>query len=128
MSNIFGALRLPASVVFGSGQRRAIGMLAAVITNGSHSPPTAPGFNDFGLLRLYRVTPTSLTQVAEAQTGHWCQNALWSRDNRTLLVTCSIEKEVQVYRYDGNATVTRDAAAALKFEARPSGMSSVSSR
>jgi hypothetical protein len=103
-------------------------MLAAVITNGSHSARTSPAFNDFGLLKLYRVTPTALTQVAEAQTGHWCQNALWSRDNRTLLLTCSVEKEVQLYRYDGNAALTRDAAAALKFEARPSGMSSVSSR
>lgn len=103
-------------------------MLAAVITNGSHSPRDTPAFNDFGLLRLYRVTPTSITQVAEAQTGHWCQNALFSRDNRTILVTCSLEKEIQVYRYDGNATVSRDAAAALKFEARPAGISSISSR
>src|SRR3569833_2241081 len=31
MSNIFGALRLPASVVFGSGQRAAIGMMTAQI-------------------------------------------------------------------------------------------------
>jgi DNA-binding beta-propeller fold protein YncE len=102
-------------------------LLAAVITNGSHSPRTSPAFNDFGLLRLYRVTPTSLTQVAEAQTGHWCQNALFSRDNRTVLMNCSLDKEVQVYRYDGNATLTRDAAS-LKFEPRPAGMSSVSSR
>ena len=29
MTNLFGALRLPASVVFGSGQRAAIGMMAA---------------------------------------------------------------------------------------------------
>jgi sugar lactone lactonase YvrE len=103
-------------------------MLAAVITNGSHSARTSPAFNDFGLLKLYRVTPAVLTQVAEAQTGHWCQNAVWARDNRTLLMTCSVEKEIQVYRYDGNATVTRDAAAALKFEARPAAMATVSSR
>ena len=31
MSGIFGALRLPASVVFGSGQRAAIGMMTAGI-------------------------------------------------------------------------------------------------
>src|SRR3978361_2298844 len=31
MSGIFGALRLPASVVFGSGQRAAIGMITAQI-------------------------------------------------------------------------------------------------
>ena len=43
-------------------------------------------------------------------------------------MTCSVEKEIQVYRYDGNATVTRDAAAALKFEARPAAMATVSSR
>ena len=29
MTNLFGALRLPASVVFGSGQRAALGMMAA---------------------------------------------------------------------------------------------------
>ena len=31
MSGIFGALRLPASVVFGSGQRKAIGLMTAQI-------------------------------------------------------------------------------------------------
>ena len=31
MSPIFGALRLPASVIFGSGQRAAIGMITAQI-------------------------------------------------------------------------------------------------
>ncbi len=31
MTGIFGALRLPASVVFGSGQRAAIGMITAQI-------------------------------------------------------------------------------------------------
>ncbi len=31
MNGIFGALRLPASVVFGSGQRAAIGMMTAQI-------------------------------------------------------------------------------------------------
>ena len=31
MTNLFGALRLPASVIFGSGQRAAIGMMTAQI-------------------------------------------------------------------------------------------------
>ena len=31
MTSIFGALRLPASVIFGSGQRAAIGMMTAQI-------------------------------------------------------------------------------------------------
>jgi DNA-binding beta-propeller fold protein YncE len=103
-------------------------LLAATITNGSHSPPTSPAFNDFGLLRLYRISGSTVTPVAEAHTGHWCQGTLISQDNRTVLVQCATEKAIQVFRYDGNAGLTHDEAADLKFSAAPASMATSTSR
>jgi DNA-binding beta-propeller fold protein YncE len=103
-------------------------LLAATITNGSHSPPTSPAFNDFGLLRLYKVSGSMVTPVAEAHTGHWCQGTVISGDNRTVLVQCATEKAIQVFRYDGNATLTHDEAADLKFGAAPASMATATSR
>ena len=102
--------------------------LVATITNGSHSASTAPDFSDFGLLYVFKVSGSMLKKVAEAHTGHWCQGALFSKDDRTVLVQCSVEREIEVFRFDGNTSLTRDDAATLKFDAAPASMATASSR
>jgi hypothetical protein len=102
--------------------------LVATITNGSHSTPTAPDFNDFGLLYVFKASGSMLKKVAESHTGHWCQGALFSKDDRTILVQCSVEREIEVFRFDGNTHLTRDEAATLKFDAAPASMATASSR
>jgi DNA-binding beta-propeller fold protein YncE len=102
--------------------------MVATITNGSHSAPTAPDFNDFGLLYVFKASGNMLTKVAEAHTGHWCQGALFSKDDHTILVQCSVEREIEVFRFDGNTTLTRDDAATLKFDAAPASMATANSR
>ena len=99
--------------------------LEATITNGSHGNAGVPP-NSFGLIKVYKVTANAITPVAQAQTGHWCQGAVWSRDNHALLLQCGIEKEIELFRFDG-AALTRDAAATLKFDAGPAGIASASS-
>ena len=79
--------------------------VAAVVMNGSNLAASSPFFNDFGLLRLYRLEGTSLTHVADARTGHWCQGAAWNRVGTTIVVQCGVERELQVFRFDGR-TVT----------------------
>lgn len=84
--------------------------------------PTSPAAADFaihtGLVKVFGVDGPRLTPVAQAQTGHWCQGAAWSRDAHTLVVQCATERELEVFRFDGH-DLRRDKVADLKLRARP---------
>lgn len=101
--------------------------LAAVIANGSAAAPEAPGYHPYGLLQVYRVNGATLTKVAEAHSGAWCQGAIFSDDGRTVLLQCGMLKTIEVYRFDGK-TLTQDAAATLTFDGRPGSIASAKSR
>jgi len=75
--------------------------VAVAVMNGSNVSRSAPWFNDFGLLKIYRLNGTALELVTEARVGHWCQGVVWSTDQRTLVVQCSVERELQVFGFDG---------------------------
>jgi DNA-binding beta-propeller fold protein YncE len=77
--------------------------VAAVVMNGSNLARTSPFFNDFGLLRVYRLEGTALTHVADVRTGHWCQGAAWNRAGTAIVVQCGVEHELQAFRFDGRA-------------------------
>ena len=77
-------------------------IVAVVSMNGSNKPADSPFHSDHGRLVLFRVSGTSLTQVAEAPIGHWSQGAAFSADGRTILVTNMVEKDVQVFAWDGS--------------------------
>jgi len=95
--------------------------VAVTVMNGSNKPKNSPFFNDNGLVRVYRLEGTKLSHVADAKVGHWCQGALFSRDNRTLLVQCMVEKEIQVLGFDGKELKP---AGAIKTEAGPAAIRS----
>lgn len=101
--------------------------LAVVVANGSALAETAPGYHPYGLLQVYRVDGVSLTRVAEAHSGGWCQGAVFSDDGRTLLLQCSLDKAIEVFRFDGK-TLAQDMAATLRFPGRPGAMATASSR
>jgi DNA-binding beta-propeller fold protein YncE len=75
--------------------------VAVTVMNGSNRPKEHPAFNDFGLLQVYSVNGTKLAKVAEAKVGHWCQGAAWSKDHKTVVVQCMIEKNLQAFGFDG---------------------------
>ncbi|HEX8666041.1 MAG TPA: YncE family protein, partial [Beijerinckiaceae bacterium] len=75
--------------------------VAVTVMNGSNKPKESPFFNDFGLVKIFRVSGQGLTPVAEAPVGHWCQGAAWSKDGKTLLVQCMVEKEILSFSFDG---------------------------
>jgi DNA-binding beta-propeller fold protein YncE len=95
--------------------------VAVTVMNGSNKPKNSPFFNDNGLVRVYRLEGTKLSHVADAKVGHWCQGALFSKDGRTLLVQCMVEKEIQVLSFDGKELKS---AGAIKTEAGPAGIRS----
>jgi sugar lactone lactonase YvrE len=79
--------------------------------NGSNKAKNSPFYNDNGKLIMYRVSGGAFTKVAEAPIGHWSQGAAFSPDGKTILVGNMVEKDVQVFAWDGS---TLRATARLK--------------
>lgn len=101
--------------------------LAVVVANGSAAPASAPGYNAYGLMKIYRVEGSTLTPAGEAQTGAWCQGAVWNDDNSRVLLQCALTKAIEIYRYDGKQLV-QDKAAMLTFDGRPGAISTSTDR
>lgn len=94
-------------------------LLAVMVMNGSNLPKASPFYSDFGLLKVMRVAGPIITPLAEARIGHWCEGLAWSRNQRTVLVQCMVEKEIEVFRFDG-ARLT--AAGTIKVSGGPAGI------
>ncbi|OPZ00181.1 mandelate racemase [Bradyrhizobium sacchari] len=93
--------------------------VAVTVMNGSNKPSASPFFNDFGLLKVYKISGTDLAPVAEARIGHWCQGVVWSKDSRYLVAQCMVENELIAFSFDGKA-LTRTST--LKLQASPAGI------
>ena len=93
--------------------------VAVTVMNGSNKPKNSPFFNDNGLVIVYAVDGKKLTKVAEAKVGHWCQGAAWSKDSKTLLVQCMVEKEIQALGFDGKELKP---TGAIKVSGGPAGI------
>lgn len=94
------------------------GSLCAVVSqNGSNKPRESPFYSDHGKLMLFRVEGTKLTRVAEALVGHWSQGVAFSADNHAILVTNMVEKDVQVFQWDGSSL--RDTGRRIKVNGGP---------
>ncbi|MDB5704598.1 MAG: hypothetical protein JWN66_1714 [Sphingomonas bacterium] len=101
--------------------------LAVVVHNGSGSAPGSPGYWPVGALKLYGVKGATLTAIAEAPTGAWCQGATFSNDGRTILLQCAVAREIEVFRLNGDKLV-RDEAATMTFESRPGAIATAATR
>lgn len=99
--------------------------LEVTVNNGSTAPSTSPAFHDFGVMTIYRVDGARLIPGAETRTGRWCQGAVWSADERRVLLQCSLAKQIEVYRFDGHA-LRPDAP--VTFDARPGAIATAHSR
>jgi DNA-binding beta-propeller fold protein YncE len=94
--------------------------VALTVMNGSNAAKSSPFYNDFGRLRVFALNNRSLTPVAEAKIGHWCQGAAWTGPD-TLLVQCMVEEEIQLFRFLGHRLVP---AGSLKMPGAPAGLRS----
>ena len=99
--------------------------LEVTVNNGSTALSTSPVFHDFGLMILYRIDGARLIPAAETRTGRWCQGAVWSADERRLLLQCSLAKRIEVYRFDGRSL---QPDAPVTFDARPGAIATAHSR
>jgi DNA-binding beta-propeller fold protein YncE len=110
-------------VMSGDGQ-----YVAVVVANGTASVKSDPKWDSvLGLLKVYKVGDGSLTKVAQADSGHWCQGATFSKDNKTILLQCAAEREIEVFHFDGSS-LTQDKGASIAMGARPGSIATASSR
>lgn len=86
-------------------------LLVVVIANGASVQKRAPNYSTvFGLLKIFKVDGGKLSLLSTIQNGHWCQGAAFSSDSKTLLVQCGSERNLEVYRIDGDSVIRDDAA------------------
>ena len=78
-------------------------VIAVVVMNGSNKAKDSPFYNDGGRLVLLRAIGMRLGKVAEAPIGHWPQGAAFSPDGKTILVANMVEKDIQVFSWNGSA-------------------------
>ena len=102
--------------------------IAVVVANGTASVRSDPKFDKvLGLLKVFAVGDGTLTEVAQADTGHWGQGATISRDNKLILLQCAAEREIEVFRFDGT-TLVQDKSATMPMGARPGSIATAFSR
>jgi DNA-binding beta-propeller fold protein YncE len=102
--------------------------IAVAVANGTASVRSDPNFSKvLGLLKLFAVGQGTLTPVAQSDTGHWCQGATFSRDNKTILLQCAAEREIEVFKFNGTS-LEQDKAATIALGARPGAISTAFSR
>jgi hypothetical protein len=77
--------------------------VAVVVMNGSNKAKDSPFRGDKGSLVLFRVSGNRLAKVAEAPIGQWSQGAAFSPDGKTILVGNMVEKDIQVFAWDGSS-------------------------
>jgi DNA-binding beta-propeller fold protein YncE len=83
--------------------------VAVSLINGSSFPKSSPFHHDENILKILRLSGSRLTPVAEARVGPWCQGVAWSNDERTVVIQCMVEKQIEVFEFDGR-TLTRKAS------------------
>jgi DNA-binding beta-propeller fold protein YncE len=93
--------------------------VAVTVMNGSNLSKASGLANDFGFVKVYSVKGTTVAPVASAQVGRWCQGAAWTPDAHTVFVQCMVEKEIQMFDFDGRALKP---AGALKVAGGPAGI------
>jgi len=91
--------------------------VAVTAMSGSNKPNTSPFYRGKGRVVVFRVDGKKLVKHGEADVGNWSQGALFSPDNRLLLVQNMVQKDIQVFAIDERGV--RDTGQRLPMKAGP---------
>jgi len=75
--------------------------LAVATQEGTTKPAGNPFLGERGRLAMYELADRRLRPLAEAPIGRWSQGIAFGRDGRTVLVQNMVERNIQVFRWDG---------------------------
>jgi hypothetical protein len=93
--------------------------VSVTVMDGSNLAKSSPFYHSSGRLQILRLHETKLTPVASAPVGQWCQGTVWSRDGRTVLVQCMVQREILAFRFDGTRLAP---AGSVKVGGGPAGI------
>jgi len=93
--------------------------VAITVMNGTNLSKTSPFYHDFAVLKVLEIRDRKLLTIAEAKLGHWCQGAAWTPNGATVLAQCIVEKEIQMFGFDGKSL---KAAGSIKVNGGPGGL------
>jgi DNA-binding beta-propeller fold protein YncE len=93
--------------------------VAVTVMNGSNAAKTSPFYHATAVLKVLEINGKNLKFIAETKIGSWCQGAAWTPDGKTVLAQCMVEREIQMFGFDGKAL---KAAGAIKVNGGPGGL------
>jgi DNA-binding beta-propeller fold protein YncE len=82
--------------------------LAIGAQNGTTKPSSHPFHHENGLLGLYAVEGRTLRKITEAPAGPWLEGVAFSRDGKTVLIQSMQDREIEVFRWDGEILTRGD--------------------
>ena len=95
--------------------------VAVTVMNGSNKPTGSPFYAAQGDVQVWRVDDKKLSKVGEAKVGNWAQGAVFSKDNKVLLVQNMVQKELQVFDVSPTGAL-KDTGTRIKLKAGPAGI------
>lgn len=96
--------------------------VAVTVMNGTNKAANSPFFNAAGKLQVWARNGAQLTKSGELAIGRWCQGIAWKSDNRTMLVQCMAEEEVNIVRFSGGVGNSLSKVGAIKTKGGPAGI------
>lgn len=96
--------------------------VAVTVMNGTNKAANSPFFNAAGKLQVWARNGTQLTKSGELNIGRWCQGIAWKGDNRTMLVQCMAEEEINIVRFSGGTGNSLSKVGAIKTKGGPAGI------
>jgi hypothetical protein len=99
----------------------------ALSTSGKYVEATVGIGQARGFIRVYATDGSKLREIASAQSGNWPKGATWSKDDRTILLQCAGDRDIEVYKFDGK-NLAQDPNATIVFYDRPGAIATAYSR
>jgi DNA-binding beta-propeller fold protein YncE len=99
--------------------------VAAAVMNGSNVSRATPYHSEYGLLKIFRLDGTTLSQVAETRVGHWCQGIAWNRTSTRLVLQCAADNRIEVFDFNGRTLTPR---APIPVSGAPTGIRTAPAR
>lgn len=97
-------------------------MVAIGIANGSNKAKDSPFFHENGLVKLFRIAGSKMTQTGEVAVGKWCQGLAWSSNGKTLLEQCMVGEEIHILKVGTGNTGALTNVGTIKVQGGPAGI------
>ncbi len=97
-------------------------MVAVGLANGSNKPKASPFFHDNGLVKLFRISGSKLTQTGEVAVGQWCQGLAWSANGKTLFEQCMVGEEIHILKVGNGSSGALTNVGTIKVQGGPAGI------